>query len=116
MADLNVEVLVPDLPEALPVLGLPRQSSVELSVAGADVSLLTAFIDRTASQSTIIRDLQSKLTDFAVPYRRLDRRILEAIRIKLNENLTYDEASIRVFGNPNFSRKLRYWRNRWGMQ
>jgi hypothetical protein len=93
-----------------------KQSSVRLSVSEVDCTILTALIDRTASQKRIIDDLRRVLTQFAVPYRELDPRILEAIRVKLRENITFEEASICVFGTPDHARMIRYWRNRWELQ
>jgi hypothetical protein len=104
-------MLVLDEAEAMPEAG-----AVTLSVYGMDPLLLNAHIDRTASQSTIVKDLQNQLTRFGVPYRALDKRIPEAIRIKLDQDLTFEEASIRVFGNADFARRLRRWRNRWGIR
>jgi len=92
------------------------QPSVSLSVRPEDRTILVANIDRTASQTTIINDLRQELSQFAVPYRNVDQRILEAIRLKLAENITNEEAAIRVFGDVNFARKIRYWQNRWQLQ
>jgi len=93
-----------------------KESSVDLSVSTDDRRILTALIDRTASQKRIIDDLRLILTQFAVPYHELDPRILEAIRVKLTENTTFEEASICVFGTPKYARKIRYWQNRWELQ
>ena len=93
-----------------------RKSSVSLSVCQGDQTILAAVIDRTASQTAIIKDLRQELPKFGVPYRDVDPRILEAIRSKLTENLTFEQASIWVFGDPNFARKIRYWQNRWQLQ
>jgi hypothetical protein len=81
-----------------------------------DRSILTALIDRTASRRRIIDDLRRALPQFAVPYRDLEPKILEAIRLKLTDNLTFEEASIFVFGTPDHARAIRYWRNRWEIQ
>jgi hypothetical protein len=92
------------------------QPSVIVSVRGGDPTILEAFIDRTASQQRIISDLRRELCNFAVPYRReLDKKILEAIRVHL-EGATFKEASIYVFGNPDYARAIRYWRNKWGLR
>ncbi len=92
------------------------QSSVHLSVRLEDKTTVAAIIDITASRTKIINDLRRELSRFAVPYRNLDKRILEAIRVRSVENLNYEEASIRVFGDPSFARKIRYWQNRWQLQ
>jgi hypothetical protein len=92
-----------------------RQASVLLSVSTGDVRILTALIDRTASGRRIIDDLRRALPEFAVPYRELERRIVEAIWVKSSESLTFEEASIRVFGTPDYARRIRYWRNKWGL-
>jgi hypothetical protein len=92
-----------------------QQPAVSLSVSG-DPTILTALIDRTASQKRILDDLRRALPDFDVPYRELEPGIIEAILIKLRENITFQEASICVFGTPNRCRTIRYWRNRWGIQ
>ena len=92
------------------------QSSVSLSMREEDHTILVANIDRTASQTTIINDLRQELSKFAVPYRNVDQRTIEAIRVKLAENLTYEEAAISVFGDVKFARKIRYWQNRWQLQ
>jgi len=92
------------------------QPSVSLSVHEEDHTILVALIDRTASKTKIINELREALSEFAVPYRNVDRRIVEAIRLKLAENITYEEAAIRVFGNAKLARKIRYWQNRWQLQ
>jgi hypothetical protein len=93
------------------------QPSVIVSVRGDDPTILEAFIDRTASQQRIISDLRRELRKFAVPYRRdLDKRILKAIRVHLEEGATFEEASICLFGNPDSARAIRYWRNKWGIR
>jgi hypothetical protein len=93
-----------------------QQPSVVLSVSADDRRILTALIDRTAPQRRIIDDLRLVLPQFAVPYRELDPRIVEAIQVKLRENMTFEEASICVFGTPDYARVIRYWRNRWELQ
>ena len=93
-----------------------KQPSVHLSVRKEDSAILEAVIDRTASQTAIIDDMRQELPRFDVPYRDVDPRILEAIRVKSAENLTFEQASIWVFGDPNFARKIRYWQNRWQLQ
>ena len=92
------------------------QLSVSLSVREEDRTTLAAIIDITASRTKIIDDLRHELSKFAVPYRKLDKRILEAIRLRSAENLTYVEAAICVFGDPRSARKIRYWQNRWELQ
>jgi hypothetical protein len=92
------------------------QRSVSLCVCQEDRTILVAVIDRTASRTAIINDLRRELPKFTVPYRNVDQRILRAIRLKLAENITYEEAAICVFGDVNFARKLRYWQNRWQLQ
>jgi hypothetical protein len=91
-------------------------SSVWVSLRGEDPTHLTVLVDRTAPQNRILNDLQAALPEFAVPYRELEPRIIEAIRIKANENITLEEASIRVLGSKKFPRSLRYWRNKWGIR
>jgi hypothetical protein len=93
-----------------------KESSVNLSVSDDDRTILTAAIDRTASQKRILDDLARALPQFAVPHREIDRRIAEAIRLKLDENMTFEDASIYVFGTSDHARKIRYWRNRWGIR
>jgi len=99
---------------AEPEAGVPElQLSVSLSVSPGDHTILVANIDRTESQPKIISDLRQELSEFGVPYRRVDKRVLEAIRKKLAENITYREAAIYTFGDANYARKIRYWQNRW---
>jgi hypothetical protein len=93
-----------------------RRTSVRLSVGQKDRTILTAIIDRTASQTKILNDLRQQLSDLGVPYRNVDPGILEAIRVKSAENLSFEEAAIYVFGDPSFARKIRYWQNRWQLQ
>jgi hypothetical protein len=95
-----------------------QESSVSLSVSKDDPTILTALIDRTASQKRILDDLRRTLAlpDLAVPYRELEPGIVKAITIKVRENTTFEEASICVFGTPDRSRLIRYWRNRWGLR
>lgn len=92
-----------------------HQSTVLLSEKNDDPTILSALIDRTAPQNKIIADLRRQLTDFGVPYRKLDPQMLEAINLKVKENLSFQEASIRIFGSPKLAQKIRYWRNRWGI-
>jgi|HubBroStandDraft_2_1064218.scaffolds.fasta_scaffold00415_6 hypothetical protein len=93
-----------------------QQPSVWLSVKKDDCTILTAMIDRTASQKRIIDDLRRVLPQLAVPYRELEPGIVEATRIKSTENISFEDASICVFGSPSRSRILRYWRNRWELR
>jgi hypothetical protein len=93
-----------------------QQPAVALSVSKDDPTILTALIDRTASQKRILNDLRRALPDFAVPYRELEPGIVEAIRRRIRENITFQEASIWVFGTPDLAGRIRYWRNRWGLQ
>jgi hypothetical protein len=90
--------------------------SVSLTVREQDRTVLTGYVDRTASQNRIIANLREELRKFSVPYRDVDQRILEAIRVKLTENITYEAASIWVFGDANFARQIRYWQNKWQLQ
>jgi hypothetical protein len=92
-----------------------QQPAVSLAVS-KDPTILTAVIDRTASQKRILDDLRRALPQLAVPYRELEIGIVDAIRIKLRENITFEEASICAFGTPDFAGRIRYWRNRWGIQ
>jgi hypothetical protein len=92
------------------------QPSIALSVREVDRTTLMAIIDRSASQKRILLDLKQALPQFAVPYRELEEGIVEAIRTRLKEDITFYEASIRVFGTPRHSRMIRYWRNRWELQ
>lgn len=92
------------------------QSSVSLSVRKEDHTILVANIDRTASQTKIMNDLRKELPKFAVPYRNVDQRILEAIRVKSARNLTDEEAALGVFGDARYARQIRYWQNRWELQ
>jgi len=116
MNEQCTDVAVRRAPPAKPANG--RQPSVSLSVSKDDPTILTALIDRTASQKRILDDLRRALAlpDLAVPYRELKPGIVKAILIKLTENITFEEASICVFGTPDRSRMIRYWRNRWGLQ
>jgi hypothetical protein len=93
-----------------------QESSVRLSVSKGDRTILTAIIDRTASQKRIIDDLRRALPQFDVPYRELERHLVEAIQVKSRENITFEQASIRVLGTPSHARTIRYWRNRWNLQ
>jgi hypothetical protein len=89
-------------------------SSVRLSVRPNDPTILTALIDRTATRSRIVEDLQGELAKFGVPYRDVDQRIFEAVRLLKREGLSYSEASVRVFGYPDKAELIRYWQNNWG--
>jgi hypothetical protein len=92
-------------------------SSVIVRVRTGDSTHLEALIDRSAPRKKIINDLREQLRQFAVPYReRLDQRVLEGLRLYQEEGLTFDQASISVFGDPKSARTLRYWRNMWGLQ
>jgi len=93
-----------------------KEPSVKLLVSDDDPTMLTAFIDRTASQKRIVHDLRHALAQYAVPRREIDRQIVQGIRVKLDENTTFEEASICVLGTSDLARKIRYWRNRWGIR
>jgi hypothetical protein len=93
-----------------------QQPAVSLWVKKDDPTILMALIDRTASQRRILDDLRRALPQVGVPYRELEPRIIEAILIKLRENITFEEASICVFGTSSLAGRIRYWRNRWGLQ
>ena len=110
-----------EAPVRMPPLAMPasdQQPAVSLWVKKDDPTILTALIDRTASQKRILNDLRRALAlrDLAVPYRELEPGIVKAITIKLRENTTFEEASIRVFGTPDLGGRIRYWRNRWGIR
>jgi hypothetical protein len=89
------------------------ESSVSLSVKGDDRTILEAVIDRTKSQSRILGDLRKELGKCGVPYRDVDPRIFEAVRLHEHDGLTYEEASIRTFGNDGKASSIRYWHNNW---
>jgi hypothetical protein len=108
------DVAVRRAPAATPASD--KQSAVALSVSKEDPTILTAVIDRTASQKRILDDLRRALPDLAVPYRELEPGIIDAIRIKTTEKITFQNASICIFGTPDRCRTIRYWRNRWGIQ
>jgi hypothetical protein len=114
MNEQNGEVAVKRAPLAMPAND--QHPAVSLSVSKDDPTILTALIDRTASQKRIIDDLRRALPQLAVPYRELEPGIVKAIRFKLTENITFQEASICVFGTPNRCRTIRYWRNRWELR
>jgi hypothetical protein len=114
MSEPNVEVAVRRAPLATPAND--QHPTVSLSVSKDDPTILMALIDRTASQKRIVDSLRRALPQLAVPYRELDSRIVDAIRIKLTENITFQEASIYVFGTPDQCRAIRYWRNRWELR
>ena len=116
MIEHDADIATSRAPAAKPVKGV--EPAVLLSVKKDDPTILMAVIDRTASQKRILDDLRRALAlpDLAVPYRELEPGILKAITIKVRENTTFEEASICVFGTPDRSRLIRYWRNRWGLQ
>jgi hypothetical protein len=89
------------------------ERSVSLLVKGDDRTILQAVIDRTKSQSRILKDLRKELAGFGVPYRDVDPRLFEAVRLHESDGLTYAEASIRVFGNDGMANSIRYWHNNW---
>jgi hypothetical protein len=99
-----------------PAVSESDDPSVSMSFSDGDPTILTVLIDRTASRNKILNDLKAALPKFAVPYRDLEPRIIEAIKVKANENITLEEASIRVFRQKSLPRSLRYWRNRWGIR
>lgn len=114
MNEQNEEVAVRRAPLAMPAND--QHPAVALSVSKDDPTILTALIDRTASQKRIIDDLRRTLPQLAVPYRELEPGIVKAIRIKMTEVVTFQEASICVFGTPDRCRTIRYWRNRWELR
>jgi hypothetical protein len=93
-----------------------EKPSALLSVERGDPTLLAAIVDRTASRKKIIDDLRRALPKFAVPYRKIQPDLLQAIRLTLTENMTFEQASIRVYGTPKHAGAIRYWRNRWELQ
>jgi hypothetical protein len=114
MNEQNAEVAVRRAPLAMSAND--QQPAVLLTVSKDDPTILMALIDRTASQKRIIDALRQALPQLAVPYRELDPRIVDAIRIKIKENITFQDASICVFGTPSLCGRIRYWRNRWELQ
>jgi hypothetical protein len=91
-------------------------TTVYVSVHGGNNDLLRVIIDRTAPRNKIIRDLALELSKFGVPYRSVDPRIFDAVRLQEQENVSFQEASTRVFGNPDMAERIRYWRNNWSRQ
>ncbi len=99
------------------VIGAPVQRaqrcSVHISVSPDDPTICTVTIDRTVSQKRLVKDFRAAIRklDPPPPYREVDPRIFEAVRLLGQEKLTYEQASIRVFGSGNQAENIRYWDN-----
>lgn len=99
------------------VIGAPVQRaqrcSVHISVYPDDPTICTVTIDRTVSQKRLVKDFRAAIRklDPPPPYREVDPRIFEAGRLLRQEKLTYEQASIRVFGSGNQAENIRYWDN-----
>ena len=90
-----------------------REPSVFVSVSKGDPLVCTAIFDRTASRTRLDKDFRAAIRklDPPPPYREVDPRIFEAVRLLRREKLTYEQASIRVFGSGNQAENIRYWDN-----
>ena len=75
------------------------------------VSLLDRPLVEAALQ--MVNDFRKALPklDPPPPYREVDPRIFEAVRLLRREKLTYEQASIRVFGSGGQADSIRYWDN-----
>lgn len=90
-----------------------REPSVFLSVSKGDPLVCTAIFDRTASRNRLVNDFRKALPklDPPPPYREVDPRIFEAVRLLRQEKLTYEQVSVRVFGSGKQADSIRYWDN-----
>jgi hypothetical protein len=93
-----------------------QKLAVSVSFRQDDPTILTVLIDRTASRTRILNDLKRVLPQFKVPYRELDPRLAEVVRLKATNGLTLKEASTSVYGSRILPRSVRYWRNKWGIR
>lgn len=99
------------------VMGAPVQCvqgcSVHISVNPDDPTICIVTIDRTASRKRIVSDLKKALPrlDPPPPYREVDLRIFEAVALLRLAKLTYEQASIRLFGSSKQAESIRYWDN-----
>ncbi len=90
-----------------------REPSVFVSVSKGDPLVCTAVFDRTASRKRLVSEFRKALAklDPPPPYREVDPRIFEAVRLLRREKLTYEQASIQVFGSSKQADSIRYWDN-----
>ena len=90
-----------------------REPSVVISVNPDDPTICTAVFDRTASRKRLVKDFRAAIRklDPLPPFREIDPRIFEAVRLLSREKLTYEQASIQVFGSGNQAENIRYWDN-----
>ncbi len=88
-------------------------SSVHISVNPDDPTICTAVFDRTASRKVLVEDFSAAIRklDPPPPYREVDPRIFQAVRLLRQEKLTYEQASVQVFGSGNQAENIRYWDN-----
>ena len=99
------------------VIGAPvpcvQWCSVHISVSPDDPTICTAVFDRTASRKRLVSDLRKALAklDPPPPYREVDPRIFESVRLLRLERPTYEQACIRVFGSGKQAESIRYWDN-----
>ena len=99
------------------VIGAPVQRaqrcSVHISVSPDDPTICTVTIDRTVSQKRLVKDFRAAIRklDPPPPYREVDPRIFEAVRLLRREKLTYEQVSVQVFGSGNQAENIRYWDN-----
>jgi hypothetical protein len=102
--------------EAVPNALSRKEPAVSVSFRQEDPTILTVLIDRTASRTRILTDLKRVLPEFKVPYRELDPRLAEVVRLKATRDLTLKEAATSVYGSRSLPRDVRYWRNKWGIR
>ena len=90
-----------------------QRCSVVISVSPDDPTICTAVFDRTVSSKRLVIDFRAAIRklDPAPPYREVDPRIFEAVRLLRQEKLTYEQASVQVFGSGNQAENIRYWDN-----
>lgn len=80
----------------------------ELPESSPTVLVLHVLADRSESRKAILRPVGEAM-DPSTTARKIDPKILEAVRVKRSKGISYRKAAIAVFGDSSRHDQVRYW-------
>ena len=88
------------------------KDNVHTEVSEQSPSVLLSKINRNAPRKKIRQEIEATLKELDVPSRPVDPGIFEAVEYKRKTGCSFEEASIKVFGDPDKAESIRAWYNR----
>jgi|SRR5580692_12528481 hypothetical protein len=86
-----------------------KSKDVSISVFDQDPSLLRCLINRAASRSDILDQLNRALCQLA-PYRAIDPIVFRGVQLyRDSSNLSFADVSKQLCGDERLKWKIRYW-------